>query len=406
MTRWLKIVGIGDDGLAGLAPAARTLVDQAEVIVGGHRHLAMLSDHGAEQLAWPKPFDTLRHQLETYRGHNVCVLASGDPMCHGVGSLLAEQIGIDEIEIVPAPSAFSLVCARLGWSLQSTQTVSLHGRPLELLHPFVQPNLRVLVLSDDAGTPGRVAALLCQRGFERSRMTVLSHLGNEIETIVRADAQDWDAGGQVSDLNTVAIECRASPEAERVPRVPGLPDELFEHDGQLTKREIRATTLSALAPAPGELLWDIGAGCGSVGIEWMRSAPTCRAIAVEPETKRTELIARNASALGVPNLDIVAGRATPALSGLARPDAIFVGGGVTAAGLFDHCWQSLEFGGRLVANVVSVEGEQILDQWQRKTGGQLTRIAVSRSEAIGKFRGFKPLMSVTQFAAVKRATQG
>ena len=405
MTRWLKIVGIGDDGVKGLGPAARAVVDQADVIVGGERQLAMVGDHEAECLSWPKPFDIMVEELRAGSGKNVCVLASGDPTCHGVGSLLADKLGVDAVQILPTPSAFSLACARLGWSSQTTHTLSLHGRPLELLHPFVQPNVRLLALSENAETPTRVAALLCDRGYQSSRLTVLSHMGGEYENIVSAQVDQWGPDQPVANLNTIAIECLASPEAPLVPRSPGLPDELFEHDGQLTKREVRAMTLSALSPTPGQLLWDIGAGCGSVSIEWMRSTPSCRAIAIESNPKRAQLIRSNATTLGTPDVDIVVGTAVPALTGLARPDAIFVGGGITQPRLFDECWRSLKPGGRLVANVISLEGEQILDQWQRTAGGQLTRIAVSRGETIGKFRCFKPLMAVTQFCAIKHEIQ-
>ena len=401
MTAWLTVVGMGDDGPDGLAPAARAVVEQARVVVGGRRHLDLLGPGERERIPWPRPFDTLTETLDRLRGRAVCVLATGDPTCYGVGSILAGRFGPDAVRIIPAPSAFSLARARLGWAAQQVQALSLHGRPVELVQPFIQPGVKLLALSSNAATPGEVARLLCERGYGRSRLTVLSHLGGEAERVHHTTAASYRRRDEVADLNTLAIECVAEPDAPLAPRTPGLPDELYEHDGQLTKREVRAFTLAALGPVPGQLLWDIGAGCGSIGIEWMRTHPECRAIAIEPDARRIELIAANAAALGTPGLEVVKGRAVLALEGLSAPDAIFVGGGITEPGLLDHCWAALEPGGRLVANVVSVEGESVLDDWQRSRGGSLTRIAITRCEPLGRFRGWRPLMPVTQFAATR-----
>ena len=404
MKPWLTVVGMGDDGPDGLAPAARTVVEQARVVVGGQRHLALLGPGDREHIPWPQPFSALAETLEPLRdrGHVICVLATGDPTCYGVGSILAEQLGLEAVRIIPAPSAFSLACARLGWAAQTVQTLSLHGRHLELVQPFIQPGVRLLALSSNANTPGEVARALCERGYGRSRLTVLSHLGGEKERVHAATADGYRANDAVADLNTLAIECVADPDAPLIPRTPGLADELYEHDGQLTKREIRAVTLAALGPVPGQLLWDVGAGCGSIGIEWMRTHPECRTIAIEPDAGRLELIAVNSAALGAPGIDVVKGRAVGALEGLSAPDAVFVGGGITEPGLLNHCWTALKPGGRLVANVVSVEGETVLDGWQRSLGGSLTRIAIARCESLGRFRGLRPLMPVTQLAATKR----
>ena len=401
MTPWLTVVGMGDDGPDGLAPAARAVVEQARVVVGGQRHLDRLGPGERERIPWPKPFGALNETLDRLRGRKVCVLATGDPTCYGVGSILAERFGSASVRIIPAPSAFSLACARLGWAAQTVRTLSLHGRPLELVHPFVQPGVRLLALSANAGTPGEVARVLCERGYGESRLTVLSHLGGEKERIHAATADSYRANDAVADLNTLAIECVAGPGAPLIPPVPGLADELYEHDGQLTKREVRAVTLAALGPVPGQLLWDVGAGCGSIGIEWMRTHPACRAIAVEPDPGRIEMIAANGAALGTPGIEVVNGRAVAALRGLDAPDAVFVGGGITEPGLLDHCWSALKPGGRLVANVASVEGEAVLADWQQTGGGSLTRIAVSRCEPLGRFRGWRPMVPVTQFAATR-----
>ena len=405
MTPWLTVVGMGDDGPDGLAPAARAVVERARVVVGGQRHLDRLGPGERERISWPKPFGALHDTLDRLRGHAVCVLATGDPTCYGVGSILAERFGSASVRIIPAPSAFSLACARLGWAAQTVQTLSLHGRPLELVHPFVQPGVRLLVLSANRGTPGEVARLLRERGYGGSRLTVLSHLGGENERMHGATADSYRANDAIADLNTLAVECVADPGAPLIPRVPGLADALYEHDGQLTKHEVRAATLAALGPVPGQLLWDVGAGCGSIGIEWMRAHPECRTIAVEPDAGRIEMIAANSAALGTPGIEVVNGRAVAALEGLGAPDAVFVGGGITEPGLLEHCWSALRPGGRLVANVVSVEGEAVLADWQRSHGGSLTRIAVSRCERLGRFRGWRPMMPVTQLAATRGAEE-
>ena len=406
MNAWLTVVGMGDDGPDGLAPAARAMVEQAPVVVGGRRHLDLLGPGERERIPWPQPFSALDETLERLRGRAVCVLATGDPTCYGVGSILVDRFGLEAVRIVPAPSAFSLACARLGWAAQAVRTLSLHGRPPELLHPFIQPGVRLLALSANAGTPGEVARILCERGYGGSRLTVLSHLGGEKERTHEASAESYRADNAAANLNTLAIECVAGPGAPLMPRTPGLADEHYEHDGQLTKREVRAMTLAALGPVPGQLLWDVGAGCGSVGIEWMRSHPDCRAVAIEPDAGRVAMIAANVAALGTPGLEVVSGRADAALEGLDAPDAVFVGGGITEPGLLDRCWSALEVGGRLVANVVSVEGEAALARWHRSHGGSLTRIAITRCEPLGRYRGWRPLMPVTQLALIKGEARG
>ncbi len=401
MTPWLAIVGLGEDGLPGLAPAARALLDNAEVLIGGTRHLDMVPDDGRERLTWPSPLGAIVEEIARRRGQRVCVLATGDPMHYGIGVTLAKAVPMDEMVIIPAPSAFSLACARLGWTLSEVEPLTLHGRPLALLHPAIQPGARLLLLSNDAATPDQVAELLRARGYGPSRMVVLEHMGGAKERRLDATAEAWQPG-RVADFNTIAVDCLAGPDAALLPRTPGLPDEAFRHDGQMTKREVRAVTLSALQPVPGQLLWDLGAGSGSIAIEWMRSHPRCRAIAVERYADRIALIAGNAAALGTPGLEIVEGEAPGALDGLEAPDAAFIGGGLRADGNFETCWDRLKPGGRLVANAVTVEGEQALARWRAELGGELIRIAVSRAGAIGPYTGWRPLMPVTQLRAVKR----
>ena len=398
--KWLSVVGIGEDGIAALSQIARSLLDQAEVIIGGTRHLAMLPDDRQERLAWASPLDATLDEILRRRGQSVCVLASGDPMCHGIGVTLTRRIPISEMIIIPAPSAFSLACARLGWSLAEVETFSLTNRPVSTIVTALSPNAHLLILSANKTTPADVAELLTQRGFGRSKITILEHMGGVRERQISGTANTWDIQN-LSDLNTLAIVCSADLGTVPLSRTVSLPDDAYHHDGQLTKREVRSITLSTLAPLPGELLWDVGAGSGSIAIEWLRSHPRCRAIAIERHPTRLKYIADNASTLGVPQLKIVAGDAPTVLQDLPQPDAIFIGGGVTVDRLLDLCWGALRPGGRLVVNAVTIESERIVLQYQQLYGGDLIRIGVQRAEAIGSFLGWKPLISVTQWKVVK-----
>ncbi len=400
MTAWLSVIGIGEGGLLGLTPAARTLVETAETLVGGARHLAMVPSGRAERLVWRRPLADTMPDIAARRGTRVAVLASGDPLWYGVGVVLLRHFRREEMTIVPQPSAFSLAAARLGWPLAGCTALSLHSRPLDLLRLHLAPSARLLLLSEDGTTPRRVAALLAAAGWGPSRMTVFAHLGGAREAVQERSAQAW--GEEPSaDLNTIALECAAATGTRALSRLAGLPDDAFEHDGQLTKREVRAATLARLAPLAGEALWDIGAGCGSIAIEWLRAAPGNAAVAVEQNEARAAMVARNAASLGVPGLHIVAGSAPAAIAGLAPPDAVFVGGGASAPGLLPALWAALRPGGRLVANVVSSEGERAILDWQACHGGELCRVAVSRCEPLGSRHVWRPLMPVTQLAATK-----
>jgi precorrin-6B C5,15-methyltransferase / cobalt-precorrin-6B C5,C15-methyltransferase len=400
LQKWLSVVGIGEDGLSGLSPLARSLLNIADVLVGGDRHLAMLPPDSREQLSWASPIRDSVATILQRKGQQVCVLASGDPLCFGIGVTLLRQIPIAEMTIIPAPSTFSLACARLGWSITDVETLSLCSRPPALLNAYLYPNAKLLILSEGRHTPKTVAEILTQGGFGSSTMTVLERLGGSQERLIAGTAATWTETN-LADLNAIAVHCIPEPNLRARSRLPGLPDEAYRHDGQLTKREVRAITLSTLAPLPGELLWDVGAGCGSISIEWMRSHPRCRAIAVEKS--RTAFIADNATTLGTPNLQIVEGTAPAILKDLPQPDAIFIGGGATAEGLFEACWSALKPGGRLVANVVTLEGEQKLFEWQQQVGGTFTRIGIQRAEPVGKFLGWRSLATVTQWAVIKSA---
>jgi len=396
---WITIVGIGEDGLDGLSAAARTLIDAAEVLAGGARHLGMIpASHPAERLAWRSPFHESLDQLRMHEGRRVTLLATGDPMHYGAGSTLAREMPEAIAAVVPAPGAFSLAAARMRWPLQDVTCLSLHGRPAETLYLHAFPGARLLILAEDGNTPARIGALLTSHGFGASRMTVLEHMGGRRESRRDALAREW-GDGPAADLNTIAVDCVAIPGATVSSRVPGLPDEAFEHDGKMTKREVRAATLAALAPLPGQLLWDVGAGCGSVAIEWMRAGG--RAIAIENDSDRAARVARNAVKLGVPGLEIVIGTAPAALDGLAPPDSVFIGGGLGGEGVFEACWETLNPGGKMVANTVTIEGERRLADLHRDHGGELVRIAVSRLSPVGKLHGWRPMMPVTQWQVVR-----
>jgi precorrin-6Y C5,15-methyltransferase (decarboxylating) len=399
MSPWLTVVGIGEDGYKGLGRNARHALLQARQVYGSSRQLDLLPPCiGAERRQWPSPF-SLQAVLEQ-RGEPVCVIASGDPMLFGVGVSLSRQVPVEQMRVIPAPSSYSLAAARLGWALQDVVTLSVVARPLAALNAQLHHGLRLLVLSNDGHSPAAIAALLRERGFGLSHMTVLEHLGGALERRVEGIANEW-SDPDIAALNLVAIDCRAAPGTLRLSPLGGLPDDAFRHDGQLTKRDVRAMTLARLAPVPGELLWDVGAGCGSIGIEWMRAHPTCRALAIESHEDRQQLIEYNRDALGVPGLQLVRGRAPDALEGLEQPDAIFIGGGVTRAGVLDTCWQRLRSGGRLVANAVTLQSEALLVNWREQHGGDLTRIHVAHSKPLGEFDTWRQALPITLLEATK-----
>jgi precorrin-6B C5,15-methyltransferase / cobalt-precorrin-6B C5,C15-methyltransferase len=399
----VTVVGIGAEGLQGLSPLARDAIEQAEVIVGGSRHLALLpAGVKGRRVSLPSPLLPVLPELiaeQTRDGARLVVLASGDPMFYGIGTSLARLLGPARLRVLPHPSSVSLAAARLGWPLNDVDVVSLVGRPRELLHPLLQPGRRVLALTAQETAAADIHALLDARGFGASRITVLADLGGPQEHITGRASEPH------SRLAIIAVECRLDPAAAPLPRTPGLPDEAFEHDGQLTKREIRALALAALAPVPGQLLWDVGAGSGSIGIEWMRVHPASRAIAIEPREDRRERITRNAAALGVPNLAVRAGSAPQALTGLDNPDAVFIGGGVTADGVVATCWDALGPGGRLVANAVTIEGQTVLTGWRQRLGGTLTRIGVERADGLGTLTTWRPALPVVQWSIQKKESQ-
>jgi precorrin-6Y C5,15-methyltransferase (decarboxylating) len=397
---WITLLGIGEDGFAGLGEAARQAIAGATHLVGSERHLALAGESKAERHPWPTPLEHLFDAIEGWRGEPVVILATGDPMTFGVGKKLLTRFTPADLRVLPAPSAFALAAARLGWPVQDVDTVSLHGRPSALVEPLIAPGNRILALTNDGGTPAEVAARLVKRGFGDSVMTVLENMGGPSEA--RHDAPAHAITGRTfGAFNTLAVACVGGPDAIILPRIPGLPDGAFRHDGQMTKREVRAATLAALCPAPDLLLWDVGAGCGSIGIEWMRAARNAHAIAFERNAARLEMISANAANLGVPRLKIVPGALPDTLRGEASPDAAFIGGGITETGVFEAVWRALKPGGMLVANTVSLDGEARLLDLHAAHGGDLVRIDISHLERIARMRVMRPRMAVLQWRTQK-----
>ncbi|WP_323015608.1 precorrin-6y C5,15-methyltransferase (decarboxylating) subunit CbiE [Devosia sp.] len=394
---WLSIVGMGEDGLEGLTERAKIAIANADYVFGGQRHLELAAPIiMGEPHAWQSPLSRSIDFLLTRKSYAVCVLASGDPFHYGIGATLSRQLDAGEMAVYPHPSAFSLAAARLGWPVQEVETLSLHGRPLDLIRPHLHPGARILALTSDENGPAALAQLLTQAGFGFSILTVLEALGGPHEKLRSQLASQFDLT-DISPLNLCAVSVVALPDARILPLTPGRDISLFEHDGQITKPDIRALTLAALAPRRGELLWDIGAGSGSIGIEFMLAHPSLAAIAIEADPVRAARIARNAAAMGVPGLRVVTGAAPEALTGLEAPHAIFIGGGGSDPGVIDAAIVALRPGGRLVANGVTLEMEQVLLARHAERGGSLTRIALSRAEPLGGMTGWRPALPITQW---------
>lgn len=399
MKKWLHIVGIGEDGLKGISPAARTIVQSCDVLVGAKRHHDLVSELETERLEWPSPFSTLIEELLARRGQNVVILATGDPLWYSVGARIGREIDPTEIAYYPHVGAFQMAAARLGWSMADVETLTVHGRPVAQMIAFIQPLQRLLILTTGSQTPNQIAKFLCERGFGKSRMVVFGHMDGDKETRHEGLAENWDQ--TVPEFNTLAVECIAAQDAALLPRVPGLPDHLFEGDGTMTKQEVRAASLAKLMPMRGALLWDIGCGSGSIAIEWMRAARHARAIGIEPKPERRNFAAANALALGAPGLRLIDGQAPQALAGLEAPDAVFIGGGLSAE-VFEQAWKALRPLGRIVVNVVTLESEAILLDLYRKFGGELARLNIARADDIGRVTGWRPAMPITQWSLVKR----
>jgi len=404
MSCWLNIVGVTEQGIEALDPKARALLASAQVIIGPDRFLQKKQSItvGAEVtlIKWQPPLSTMIEQIMQQRGEPTIILATGDPNWFGIGATLKKHVSDEEFQLHPSPSAFQLAAAKMHWPIQNTSCISLHGRAVETLHPHVLPANRVLALTSNADTVKHVAQILLSRGYKNSHLTVLENLGSANErrlSFPASEAMDQKMG----DFYTLAIDCVANDDAPLLSTVPGLPDDAFISDGQLTKREVRSATLAKLAPFPGALLWDVGAGCGAVAIEWMRAARDTKAICFERDDKRQQMIAHNRNALGTPTLEIVSGNAPQNLVQQPTPDAIFIGGDVANNELFSACWHALKPGGRLVANAVTMEGERALFDRHESHGGALARIEVSVTSNVGNYRVLKPRMAVTQWLVTK-----
>ncbi|MDO6965673.1 precorrin-6y C5,15-methyltransferase (decarboxylating) subunit CbiE [Rhizobium alvei] len=399
--RWLTIIGIGEDGIEGLGNEAKRRIAEAEFVFGGSRHLSLAAELiRGEAEAWLSPLEGSLVRIESLRGRGVVVLGSGDPFYYGIGATLSRRIAVSEMLSLPAPSSFSLAASRLGWPLQDCTILSLHGRPIDLIRPHLQPGNRILALTSDEKGPVELASLLVEAGFQQSRITVLEALGGPQETISEHYAERFSKD-PVHSLNICAVEVVAASNARILTLASGLDDVLFEHDGQITKREVRALTLSALAPRKGERLWDIGGGSGSISIEWMLCDSSLKAIAIESHPERAARIKRNAARFGVPALEVVTGSAPEALAGLAEPDAIFVGGGGSEPSVMTAAMDALKPGGRLVANAVTLEMERVLLDLHSSRGGSLCRIDIARASPIGDMTGWRPAMPITQWSWTK-----
>ena len=398
MTAWLSVIGVGDNGRDSLLPATLSVLDDAEVVIGAKRHLAQM-ELQAEVITWPSPFDHMLDTLTLLRGKRVVVLATGDPLWHSVGEKLATHFEAEEIVFFPQTSAFQLAAARLGWSISDVHFLTTHGRPIENIIPFVQPNNRLIILTNDGETPNQITALLKDRGFGSSMLTCFAHMGGENESQHSATAASWSK--DMPDFNTLTVEVVADDDANIVPHTVGLSDAHFTHDGRMTKQVVRAASLAKLMPAQNALLWDIGAGCGSISVEWMRAAKGAQAIAIEPLTERRAMIAQNAMSLGAPQVEIVDGTAPECLDDLEAPDAVFIGGGLSQA-VIEKSMNALKPFGRMVANAVTLESEAILLKAFAEHGGELVRIDVATADPVGKFTGWRPIMPVTQWSLIKR----
>jgi precorrin-6Y C5,15-methyltransferase (decarboxylating) len=396
---WLHVIGIGEDGVAGLSPAARTLVQSAEVILGGDRHLALSENTTAERLPWPSPFDAMIGVIRGLKGRRAVILVTGDPLWYSVGARIAKAIPPAEIVFHPQLSAFQLAAARMGWSMADLETLTVHGRPVAQMIPFIGPDQRLLILTTGAQTPGQIAVFLTERGYGQSRLTVLAAMGGKDEARFDGVAANWSA--DVPEFNTLAVECIADAGAQIHSRTPGLPDSAYVSDGTMTKQDIRAITLARLMPMRGALLWDVGSGCGSVAVEWMRAARDARAIGIEPREDRRAMAAENAARLGTPGLRLIEGTAPEGLADLPAPDAVFIGGGVSRQ-VIEIALSALRLNGRLVANAVTLESEAVLLAARAEFGGDLTRIAVAQAEPVGRLTGWRPAMPVTQWSLIKR----
>jgi precorrin-6Y C5,15-methyltransferase (decarboxylating) len=402
MTAWLTVIGITEKGLSGLSAETLSYIESAQVLVGGERQLGKVFGNSALRIDWRDGLDATHDKIAEHASERVVVIASGDPLHYGIGARLVKRFGADAIHFVPSPGAFSLAASRMGWSLPDVICLTVHGRPLEAVNLHLVPGAKLLLLSWDGTTPNALAALLSSKGFGDSRISVLEHMDGDEEARADGLAHNWSID-QTANLNTIAVECIAGPDTQFWSRVPGLPESAYEHDGKITKREVRAATLAALAPLPSETLWDVGAGSGAVGIEWMRIDTHNRTISFENDEAKCDVIERNAKNLGVPMLKVLPGDFLGTLKEMDQtPDAIFIGGGVSDPNVLNACWDQLSTNGRIVANGVTIKAHRALMVFHSEHGGDLVRISIARSGNVGSMTALRPLMDVLQLKAIKK----
>lgn len=393
---WLTILGLGEDGPAGLTDASRAALEAAEVVMGPARHLALLPGLAAERLEWPVPFADGVPALMGYRGRRVVMLASGDPFWFGAGTVVTRELSAGEWVALPGTSCFSLAAARLGWGLEGVACLGLHAAPLSRLRPMLAPGARAVATLRDGAAVAELAAYMAGEGFGASALTVLEALGGPRERVRRVTAE----GYALEDVqHPVAVAIEVAGDGAVLGAASGRADQWFAHDGQITKRPVRALALSALAPRPGELLWDIGAGSGSIGIEWLLSHPSLRAIGFEGHPERAARARENALRLGVDRLVIAEGRAPEVLQGQPLPDAVFIGGGLSQA-LLDQLYAVLTPGTRLVAHAVTLESEAMLAMAHAAKGGSLLRVEMAESQPLGSRRGWKSAYPIVQWSVM------
>ncbi|UXM96216.1 precorrin-6y C5,15-methyltransferase (decarboxylating) subunit CbiE [Bartonella sp. HY329] len=403
---WLKIIGIGENGVEGLSEAACLIISNAEHVFGGMRHLALLDKiiHGTAHI-WPQPFLNAIEELKLLRGQDVVVLTTGDPMHYGAGATICRHFDLSELSIISHPSSFSLAAARLGWALQDVDCLSIHGRAVDSFVRSITNKRKMLILANDGASASFVGKELCARGYDQSQIFVLEHLEGRLEAVHFFLAKDFE-GQHFAKLNIIGVNCLIDPAKQQLPSFSTLPDDAFIHDGQISKRDIRAITMAHLAPTSHELLWDIGAGSGSISIEWLRLGYDCRAIAIEKNVQRAQNIRQNADNLGVSShLTLVEASAVDVLKHLEEPDAIFIGGGLSNNGLFDQCWQKLKLGGRLVVNAVTLESEALVLEISRKYGGHLHKIVLSSADELGNFHVWRQALPITMLILRKNTTR-
>lgn len=406
---WLTIIGIGEEGETHLSETAKNQLQKASLILGSSRQLNLIPTErspNATRETWPSPMMPRLDQLRNDRPENTVIIASGDPLCWGIAEHFITHLKQHELTIIPSVSILTRVAAEMQWPLNQIQSLSLCSQPLENLALYLQPQNKIVLLSATNTDPARVATFLIEKGFSNSEITVLENLGSETQSIYKSTANELAISQPAAKLNSLAITLIADATTRIISTHPGLPDQCFEHDGQMTKQNMRAITLAHLRPLPAQYLWDIGSGSGSIAIEWLRTGNATKATAIEQNQTRADRAKNNAANLGVPHLDLINGKAPDCLENLPAPDAIFIGGGITTNGLLEKALQSLKPGGRLVANTVTIEGEAKLIESYKSNGGNLTQIAMTNADPIGpsanaKFHGWRPQMPITQWVYIK-----